>query len=576
MKRTSQILILLSLLSATAYSQPFTQVTNPFPGMGRGAAAYADFDNDGDLDLVMAGQDNTYYPVAKMFGNTQGEFSEVLSGIRGLYNSALSVADYDHDGFLDVVITGQGLAGNATYLYRNLGTLQFQLTDSTLYAAGADGDVAFGDYDNDGFADILLSGNWYSKLYHNNGNGSFTEVEAGLPGLNSPSIAWGDCDNDGDQDLLMVGDNGSITTYVLTNDEGEFTPLNVQIEGAVAGSARWGDHNMDGYPDIMITGKDFNLLAVSYIYNNNSDNTFSNSNAGLVGTALGPADWIDYDNDGDPDVMLAGQNSTCGTSYTRLYTNDGIGGYTEFPAGLAFADRSASAWGDYDNDGDSDLFLAGISNTPTRYLYRNDLLTLNFQLNTPPTVPEITDLYTWQDYAIINWTRATDLQSPQMSLTYNLRIGSAPGGHDILSPNADATTGNRYMATTGNMGSNTFGIIRGLAAGTYYYGLQAIDQSYAASAFSEEQSFIILPTAVNDRLAEDPILKIHRENTALHIITNITGKATLSIHSITGVKLFNSSLTSGEIIISTGDCPAGIYLLTILTEEGKFTRKISL
>lgn len=576
MKRTHLILILYSLLYATAFSQPFTPVANPFPGMGRGAAAFADFDNDGDLDLLMAGQDNTYYPIAKLFANTQGDFSEVTSGIRGLYNSALSVADYDHDGFQDVIITGQGLSGNATHLYRNLGNLQFGLTDSTLYAAGADGDVAFGDYDNDGFADIILSGNWYSKLFHNNGNEGFIEVEAGLPGLNSPSIAWGDYDNDGDQDLLMVGDNGTITTYVMTNDNGVFTPLNVQLEGAVAGSARWGDHNMDGYPDIMITGKDYNLQAVSFVYNNNSDNTFSFANVGFVGTALGPANWIDYDNDGDPDVMLAGQNSTCGNSFTRLYTNDGIGGYTEFPANLAFADRSASAWGDYDNDGDSDLFLAGISGTPTRFLYRNELLIGNFQTNTPPTVPEITDLYTWQDYAIINWSRSTDLQSPQMSLTYNLRIGSVPGGNDIVSPNADAITGNRYMAATGNMGSNTFGIIRGLAPGTYYFGLQAIDQAYAASPFSQEQSFTILPTAVNNPLYNDPVLNIQLDNEMLRVITDISGSATITMSSISGVRLFHDCLSNREINIPVSRYPAGIYLISILTEEGRYTRKIKL
>ena len=477
---------------------------------------------------------------------------------------------------MDVIITGQGLAGNATHLYRNLGNLQFQLTDSTLYAAGADGDVAFGDYNNDGFADIVLSGNWSSKLYHNNGNGAFTEVEAGLPGLNSPSLAWGDYDNDGDQDLLMVGDNGTITTYIMTNDDGLFTPLNVQIEGAVAGSARWGDHNLDGYPDIMITGKDYNLQAVSFVYNNNSDNTFSFANVGFVGTALGPADWIDYDNDGDLDVMLAGQNSTCGNSFTRLYTNDGIGGYTEFQADLAFADRSASAWGDYDNDGDSDLFLAGISGTPTRFLYRNDLLAGSFQPNTPPTAPEITDLYTWQDYAVINWSRSTDLQSPQMSLTYNLRVGTVPGGNDILSPNADATNGNRYIAATGNMGSNTFGIIRGLAPGTYYYSLQAIDQSYAASPFCEEQSFVILPTAVNDLRNNDPIFNILQESEKLTVITYISGNVSVTMSSISGVRLFQEYYNHSEINIPVGQYPSGIYMLTILTEEGRYTRKIRL
>jgi uncharacterized protein YuzB (UPF0349 family) len=578
------------LLPYNCFSQPFTSVSNPFPGLGRGAVAFADLDNDGDLDVVMSGQNTAYNPVAKVFMNVNGEFTEVVSSnLRGLYNCALSVADYDHDGLFDVIITGQGVSGNVTHLYRNTGSMQFQLADSTLYAAGANGDVAFGDYNNDGYADIVLSGNWASKLYRTNGDGTFTEVEAGLPALNSPSIAWGDYDNDGDMDLLMVGDDGSASAYVMTNNGGTFSRLVVDIEGAIAGTARWGDFDMDGYLDIMLTGKDNNLVAVSYIYRNNSLGSFTYANAGLVGTALGPADWIDYDNDSDLDVMLAGQNSTCGTSFTRLYNNDGIGGYTEVPAGLAFAERSASAWGDYDNDGDIDLLLIGVSGNAVRMLYRNDLITgTTFQPNTPPTVPVITDIYTWEDFVIFNWERSTDMQTPSLALTYNLRIGTSPGASDILSPNADLMSGVRYMPTQGNMAANTFAIVRSLQPGTYYYSLQAIDQSFAASPFTEEQSFVILPTSTN-KIIDNSHTSIVYDGQNLHITTGFEGKMAISIYSMNGMRVYSNSLSETDgsysatsvantrsLIVPVSNLPGGIYIINIVTDSGIYSQKVKL
>ncbi len=579
------------LLPYNSSSQPFTSVSNPFPGLGRGAVSFVDLDNDGDLDLVMSGQNTAYNPVAKAFENVNGEFAEVVAAnLRGLYNCALSVADYDHDGLFDVIITGQGVGGNATHLYRNTGSLQFQLVDSTLYPAGADGDVAFGDYDNDGYADIVLSGNWSSKLYHNNGNGTFTEIEAGLPAMNSPSVAWGDYDNDGDMDLLMVGDDGSASAYVMTNNGGTFSRLDVAIEGAIAGTARWGDFDMDGYLDIMFTGKDYNLLAVSYIYRNNSVGSFTNANAGLVGTALGPADWIDYDNDSDLDVMLAGQNSTCGDSFTRLYNNDGIGGYTEVPAGLAFAERSASTWGDYDIDGDIDLLLIGVSGNAVRMFYRNDLITgIGFQQNTHPSVPVITDTYTWEDFVIFNWQRSTDLQTPSPAITYNLRIGTSPGTSDILSPNGNVTTGARYLPAVGNMAANTFAIIRSLQPGTYYYSLQAIDQSFAASPFTEEQSFVILPTSTSRNPIENQGIKVVNEGQNLLISGRSMGKASISIYSMNGMRVYrdilsqcNGAVTSTasqntmSYSVPVGELPNGIYIINIVTESGTFSQKVKL
>ncbi|HEX2975818.1 MAG TPA: VCBS repeat-containing protein [Bacteroidales bacterium] len=254
--------------------------------MGRGAMAFADFDNDNDLDLIMSGQDNVFLPMGKIYQNTDGSFSEVTTNFKGLYNSAMSVADYDHDGLFDVIITGQNVYDNKTYLFRNTGNFQFQLADSTLYGAGANGDVAFGDYNNDGFADILLAGNYQAKLYYNDGNGSFTDTGAALPGMGFCSVAWGDYDNDGDKDILMAGDDGSTMTHIIENNFGSFNAV-FSADGAISGDACWGDHDMDGYLDFMFSGKDYNLVAVTTIYRNNADGTFTNANAGFVGTALG-------------------------------------------------------------------------------------------------------------------------------------------------------------------------------------------------------------------------------------------------------------------------------------------------
>lgn len=567
-------LALFFISSLTTYSQPFTCVNSALPGLARGASAFADFDNDGDLDLVMIGQDNTLDVFGKVFMNVNGEFTAIASGITGLYNSALSVADYDHDDLMDIIMTGQDLGGNATRLYRNIGGGQFQLIETGIYAAGADGDVAWGDYDNDGFQDVVLSGNWQTKLYHNEGDGTFLETTTELPAMNNVSLAWGDFDNDGDADLLMSGDDGSVVAVVMVNNNGVFTRLQEQIEGAIGGSARWGDYDMDGRLDILITGKDASLIPVSMVYRNNGDDTFSYGNAGLIGTALGPADWIDYDNDGDPDIMLSGQNAGCGNASTHLYENNGAGSFSDYPAGLAFVERAASAWGDYDNDGDYDLLLMGISGSATTMLYRNDLINGGYQTNTVPSVPSLTDIYTSEDWVVLNWERSVDLQSPTMALTYNLRVGTAPGAFDLLSPLADLSTGNRYIATTGNMGGNDFSFLQSLKPGTYYYSIQAIDQAYAGSPFSAEQTFIILPTGTGT--ADQSLFTLYRQGSILYITSAIKEKALISIFTISGSKVYSGQLNNGHGEVSVDGFPVGIYAVSVITDGHICNTKVSI
>lgn len=572
MKRPTVFLLFLILAISEAYAQPFVSISSGLPGIGRGAVAFADFDNDGDLDLLLCGQDNSYSPIAAVYRNDAGQFVAVESGIAPLENCALAVADFDLDGLMDVVITGVDFAGSKTLLYRNTGNLQFELVPAGFYNAGAGGDVAWADYNNDWYPDLVISGNWQTHLYANNGDGTFSPDAAGLVGMNTPALAWGDFDNDGDPDLLMSGDAGSVgEVYIYINQDGGFSRLEAEIEGAVGGDARWGDADNDGNLDILITGKDASLTPVSYVYRNNGDNTFGFANAGLVGTALGPADWIDYDNDGDLDIMVAGQNAGCGNAATRLYENNGAGSFYEFPAGLAYAERAASAWGDFDNDGDYDLVLTGISTGHTIRFYRNDLISGSFQSNTPPSIPGNLYTYVSGDYAVISWARSTDAQSPQNSITYNVMMGTSPGSIDVISPLSDPASGRRHMAATGNAGQNDFMVFRNLLAGTYYFRVQAIDQAYAGSEFSEEESFTVLPTGIAGSAKRG--LKVFFSGDRLHIERAEVGAAVADVFCLSGQLAASVIIDGNSTVVTLPALNSGIYFIRITGDNSIVTGK---
>jgi hypothetical protein len=572
MKKIHLLILLAIVIMGITHAQPFVNISSSLQGIGRGSVIFADFDNDNDLDLFIAGQDSNYNPFAGIYLNEEGSFIFSESGIAGLENSAAAAADYDLDGLIDIAVTGADFDGNKTVLYKNAGNGQFTAMPVSFYSAGAGGDLAWGDFDNDGFPDMVISGNWNSHLYTNNGNGTFSAANAGLIGMNSPSLAWGDCDNDGDLDLLMVGDDGSVgETYIYLNDNGIFNRLEVQVEGAVGGDAQWGDFDNDGNLDILITGKDASLTPVSYVYRNNGDNTFSFANAGLVGTALGPANWIDYDNDGDLDIMLSGQNAGCGNASTRLYANNGVGDFSEFPAGLSFVERAASAWGDFDNDGDYDLVLTGISGSHTTKLYRNDLNTSTFLQNTPPTIPQNLYTYVLGGYAVISWQRSTDAQSPSEAITYNVMMGTTSGSIDKISPMANPANGQRYAAAPGNTGQNDFMVFRNLAPGDYYFRVQAIDQAYAGSDFSEEGSFTILGTATENIQTEEGWLSI--SGNMLYVSGMNTLVSRVVISSIDGKVLHDKYLSGNNIQIPIAGFSSGVYIVRIYAEGELLVKK---
>jgi hypothetical protein len=152
--------------------------------------------------------------------------------------------------------------------------------------------------------------------------------------------------------------------------------------------------------------------------------------------------------------------------------------FVDIGAGLEGVSYSSAAWGDYDNDGDLDVLLTGQdgSHAPTAVIYRNDTSTPNI----PPTVPGgMTSLVGDFDVAL-TWAPAADAQTPQAALIYNLQIGSEPGGAEISSPMALAS-GLRLLPQLGNTHLNTSWTLRRerfTPGQMYYWSVQALDHAY--------------------------------------------------------------------------------------------------
>ena len=238
-----------------------------------------------------------------------------------------------------------------------------------------------------------LGRNGYStKIYRNDGDGVFTDIDAPLPGIRyGTAVAWGDYDNDGDLDLLITGesDQSELVARIYRNDgSGIFTDIEAGLPGVWIASVAWGDYNNDGNLDILLTGW-AGVDRISRVYRNTGNDSFTDIHASLEGVYYGAAVWGDYDNDGDLDILITGKGANGGV--TRLYRNDAADTFSDIHAPFPPLDESAAAWGDYDNDGDLDVILSRTPNSSyyARYwLFRDDAATptrrLSRQAVSPP------------------------------------------------------------------------------------------------------------------------------------------------------------------------------------------------
>jgi uncharacterized repeat protein (TIGR01451 family) len=310
-------------------------------------------------------------------------FVDIGAGPEDVWNGGVDWGDYDNDGDLDILLSGFPSAGpRVSQVWRNNGDDTF--TDINAGLVGfQQGDAAWGDYDNDGDLDILLTG-WagadtVTQVWRNNGDDTFTNINAGLPGGGDGSVAWGDYDNDGDLDILLTGYDSAIFNAVSqvwrNNGDDTFSDINAGLPGLNSGAAAWGDYDDDGDLDILLAGDNAAIFSsVSEIWRNNGDGTFGYVDAGLTGISSGSVAWGDYDNDGDLDIVLTGQSGT-DTRVSQVWRNNEDDTFTDINAGLTALQSGSVAWGDYDNDGDLDILLTGWTGTDDNYasqVWRNN------------------------------------------------------------------------------------------------------------------------------------------------------------------------------------------------------------
>jgi hypothetical protein len=332
--------------------------------------------------------------------------------------SGVATFDYDNDGRLDIfLVNGSHLADptprgtipqksgpqdwNRLYHQKKDGTFEDVTQKAGLQGIGYGMGVAVGDYDNDGFEDLYVTGYGGNHLYHNNGNATFADVteSSGTSGLTAPgeswytSAAWIDLDNDGKLDLIVLryvqwdfddvycGEHRegyrtychpdlfpAISALVFHNDgNGHFTEvskkLGLDVPGKGLGIAI-NDFDQDGYIDIAVA----NDSMFEFLYHNKGDGCFEevglaaevavNEN-GKTYAGMG-IDFQDYDNDGLPDLVI----TDLAHERYALYRNSGDGSFTNatYTSGLGRFSAPHSGWGihffDYDNDGLKDIFVA--------------------------------------------------------------------------------------------------------------------------------------------------------------------------------------------------------------------------
>ncbi|MEP5103530.1 MAG: MBG domain-containing protein [Ekhidna sp.] len=335
-------ILLLSFLSLSVFSQFVKNepLSDSLLTVNESSADWGDYDNDGDLDLVISGNNGNLFTI--IYRNDDGVFVDINAGLPGVRFGSVMWGDYDNDQDLDLVVSGNLNEASPPF-------------------------------------------NSITAIYRND-DGAFVDIGAPLLGVNSGKTRWGDFDGDLDLDLAVLGlaDTGADSLRIYRNDDGVFSEAITELDAnsdSQHGSVSWGDYDNDMDLDLLITGLGFTPTfdAALTVILRNDDGVFKDSGISLPGVFFSDADWGDYDNDMDLDIAIMGQKID-GTFETAVLENDN-GVFTDIAANFgnngigSFSGIGSISWEDYDTDGDLDILISGISGEtfgPSTKLFRND------------------------------------------------------------------------------------------------------------------------------------------------------------------------------------------------------------
>lgn len=321
---------------------PFASVQPELLGVPNSYSnAWGDYDNDGDLDLAVSlgsGEVRLYRNDRGVLVSVGAQLGMPQAGSHEL--RGLSWGDYDNDGFIDL-LGGATAKEKLTLVLRNAGGTHFTNVAAAIGLTIPNRSARqtnWVDYDNDGDLDVYATDRAGDNMLFRNDGGTFTRVFAGVgPTDARPTVGacWFDMDHDGDLDLFLANQSGAADA-LWRNDGSSFTDVApaLGLTGPPRTTAEGGvgcavgDYDNDGDFDLFVSNYGHNQL-----YRNNGNGTFTDVaqtlGLGVENHAVG-ADWGDYDNDGDLDLSVIAYEGPPGAQVpaNALFRNDGAAGFT--------------------------------------------------------------------------------------------------------------------------------------------------------------------------------------------------------------------------------------------------------
>lgn len=576
-----------------------------------GTLAWADYNNDGLMDyFIVAGQGQGPH-VGLYRQETDGTFTNVTEET-DLVFAQLSVGaaawiDYDNDGCLDLIVAGRTDGNEAstsmTYFFHNEGPsgdynlVENYVIEDLLPQLSPDGQdckgiiFAAADFDNDGWTDLLVSGyapfeenKRYIGLFRNTQNGSFELLSnPEFVSMSGTTVYAADFNNDGLMDFVIggyndnMGDAGTPTVY-LNDGDMTFTAVTGFGFGSHQGTLFPIDVNNDGKMDIIETGRNASTLSwdhVARVYINNGDGTsftsLDETATGLAGSNSSVG-FGDINNDGWMDYMSIGW---CNGSPVKLFLNNGDNSFTDVTSEV-YPDAARARDGDitfvdYNNDGKLDISLFGYrdggGDTPENPTWPNYLVvnTSTFAANAAPTAPQVTSVKQEGADVVLTWQAATDDTTPSEALRYNVYAKGNDGKIFCLSP-ADINTGFLKVNRTNALLNTLSYRFKGMNINDYTFGVQAVDNSFCGSTFTNATAGV--------NAVESESVKTFVANGEINIVNGSDAVVSYAVYSVNGAQVAAGNCAANGV--AEVALQGGVYVVKVNAADGVAVDKVVL
>ena len=560
----------------------------------------ADFNNDGNEDIIVSVDEGTgsritvllntydqdeqredgnreYFTERNLFDNGENFFPS-------LFNVKFAIKDLNNDGILEIIAAGETskISSEATAKIgivsiipfnedNSLGFDNFRFSNVTDLGGEELSDLSFssydfGDIDNDGDFDFLISGysfeGYKTYLYENtrklDDNGAVVqpiEVNYELTDNNFVSVKDGttqfvDIDQDGKLDIIFSGQSSEgdvFRAYKNTGNIDNFASIDIGLPAVRNGNFIFGDIFGEGRNDVIYSGTVTGQGTFSRIaYLPPGETKYIESNYDLF-VDDGKIGLADFDGDLDTDVVLTGKwRDDLSNNDYRGFVYINVRGYNG-DAGVV--DNSE---GDIRNSGTNGVRQQG----------RNDDSTQGSSLNTRPLPPtEITvqrQRIAEKSYEVVlSWNSGSDAETPDEGLTYSLMIGTSEGAQDILSSGANSD-GVRSTGTKGNAENNrSWKVV--LDEGDYYVAVQSVDASFIGSEFSDSFKFTVASSfKLGDSNGDDTVNILDLTSNVDYILGNTPTVFVNEVADVNGDGEINVADISGIVNIIMTDGQAGV------------------